>query len=140
MNINPISSSAQHSAAASAQAHAAKTALASPVAVQTANTAVAKPETPVEKVKLHAPEKVDLGFDPKELRENLHEAIERLNQQLKANGRDLSFQMDEEIDRPIITVRNIETGEVVRQIPSEEVIRVAHSIEDAKGLLLNKSL
>jgi flagellar protein FlaG len=48
--------------------------------------------------------------------------------------------MDEEINRPVITVRNIETGEVVRQIPSEEIIRMAHSIEEGKGLLFNESL
>jgi flagellar protein FlaG len=140
MNINPISSSAQHSAAMSAQAHAAKTAQASPAAVQVAKDAAVRPEAPVVKVKLQAPEKVDLGFNPQEMRENIQEAIDRLNQQLKANGRDLSFQMDEEINRPIITVRNIETGEVVRQIPSEEIIRMAHSIEEGKGLLFNESL
>jgi flagellar protein FlaG len=97
-------------------------------------------ESAVAKVKLQAPEKVDLGFSAKEMRENIQEAIERLNQQLKANGRDLSFQIDEEIDRTIITVRNIETGEVVRQIPSEEIVRMAHSIEEGKGLLFNESL
>jgi flagellar protein FlaG len=140
MNINPISSSAQHSAAASAHVHAAKTAQASPSAVQVAQDAAAKPETSVAKVKLQAPEKVDLGFSAEEMRKNIREAIDRLNQQLKANGRDLSFQMDEAIDRTIITVRNIETGEVVRQIPNEEVIRMAHSIEEGKGLLFNESL
>jgi flagellar protein FlaG len=140
MNINPISSPAQHTAAMSAQAHAAKTAQASPAVDQVAKDAAAKAETPAAKVKLQAPEKVDLGFNPQEMRENIQEAIDRLNQQLKANGRDLSFQMDEEINRPIITVRNIETGEVVRQIPSEEIIRMAHSIEEGKGLLFNESL
>jgi flagellar protein FlaG len=74
------------------------------------------------------------------MRENIQEAIDRLNQQLKANGRDLSFQMDEDINRPIITVRNIETGEVVRQIPSEEIIRMAHTLEEGKGLMFNESL
>jgi flagellar protein FlaG len=48
--------------------------------------------------------------------------------------------MDERIDRPIITVRNLQTGEVVRQIPTEEVVQMAHSIEDIKGLLFNKML
>jgi flagellar protein FlaG len=97
-------------------------------------------ESAVAKVKLQAPEKVDLGFSAKEMRENIQEAIDRLNQQLKANGRDLSFQMDEEINRPIITVRNIETGEVVRQIPSEEIIRMAHTLEEGKGLMFNETL
>jgi flagellar protein FlaG len=99
-----------------------------------------KAEPAVAKVKLQAPEKVDLGFDAKEMRQNLQEAIDRLNKQAKDNGRDLSFQMDEELNRAIVIVRNIETGEVVRQIPSEKVIRMAHSIEEGKGLLFNENL
>lgn len=97
-------------------------------------------DTSVEKVKLQAPEKIDLGFDAKESKQNLQEAVERLNQQLKDTGRDLSFRVDEELKRPIITVHNLKTGEVVRQIPNEEVIRMAHSIEAGKGLLFNESM
>jgi flagellar protein FlaG len=94
----------------------------------------------ISKVELKAPEKVDLGYNSEEMRRNIQQAIENLNQQLKDNGRGLSFQMDEKINRPIITVRNIHTGEVVRQIPNEEVVRMAHSIEEGKGLLFNEFL
>jgi flagellar protein FlaG len=37
----------------------------------------------------------------------------------------------------VVTVRSAETGEVIRQIPNEVVVRVAHNIERVKGLLLN---
>ncbi|WP_300554727.1 flagellar protein FlaG [Limnohabitans sp. Rim8] len=94
----------------------------------------------ISKVELKAPEKVDLGYNSEEMRKSIQQAIENLNQQLKDNGRGLSFQMDETINRPIITVRNIHTGEVVRQIPNEEVVRMAHSIEEGKGLLFNEFL
>lgn len=135
MNITPASVTAMPVAAVAAK-QAADTAVPKVQAPAQAE----KPDNSVAKTKLQAPEKVDLGFDANEMRQNLQEAIERLNQQLKDNGRDLSFQMDEKIDRPIITVRNIETGEVVRQIPSEEIIRMAHSLEEGKGLLFNESL
>ncbi len=135
MNINPASSAPPLSTTAAPKAPASPA-----LAVNMAKPEPEKAETAVAKVKLQAPEKVDLGFNPKEMRENIQEAIDRLNQQLKANGRDLSFQMDEELNRPIIIVRNIETGEVVRQIPSEEIIRMAHSIEEGKGLLFNETL
>lgn len=94
----------------------------------------------ISKVELKAPEKVDLGYNAEDLRKSIKQAVENLNQQLKDNGRDLSFQMDETINRPIITVRNLQTGEVVRQIPNEEVVRMAHSIEEGKGLLFNEYL
>jgi flagellar protein FlaG len=134
MNIQPSTSAPlARVKAAPAQSH-----LQEPLR-QTA-VAVAQPQPVAAKVKLQAPEKVDLGFSAQEMRHNIQEAIDRLNQQLKDNGRDLSFQMDERIDRPIITVRNLQTGEVVRQIPTEEVVQMAHSIEDIKGLLFNKML
>jgi flagellar protein FlaG len=135
MNITPANSAPPLSTTAAHKAPAASVVPSGPASAEPEQA-----EPAVAKVKLQAPEKVDLGFSAKELRENIQEAIDRLNQQLKANGRDLSFQMDEEIDRTIITVRNIETGEVVRQIPSEEIVRMAHSIEEGKGLLFNESL
>ena len=98
-----------------------------------------KPETaaPAE-VKLALPEKTDLQFDPKEMQKNLQEAIERLNDQMKSNGRQLNFSIDKAIDRTVIQVKNAETGEVIRQIPNETMLRVAHSIEDVKGMLLDE--
>jgi flagellar protein FlaG len=72
------------------------------------------------------------------MQQNLSEAIAKLNAQMKNSGRDLNFTVDEVIDRPIITVKNTETGKVIRQIPNEAVLQVAHQIENAKGLLYNK--
>jgi uncharacterized FlaG/YvyC family protein len=37
----------------------------------------------------------------------------------------------------VVTVTNQETGEVIRQIPNEVVIRMARSIDQTKGNLLN---
>ena len=99
-----------------------------------------KPNPTIERVELHQPQRVDLGFRAEEMRKNLHEAVSRLNEQLKSKGRGLIFSLDERIDRTIITVKNLQTGEVVRQIPTEEVVRMAHSIEDLKGVLFNKML
>jgi flagellar protein FlaG len=131
MNVNPTNSQAPRVTHASVN----------PSATAPPNLESTRPPTPViEKVKLEISEKADLGFDAKETRQNLSEAIDRLNQQLKSSGRGLSFQMNEEINRPVITVHNIQTGEVVRKIPTEEVIRLAKSLEDGKGLFFNESL
>jgi flagellar protein FlaG len=84
--------------------------------------------------------KADVGYSAEEVRRNLAEAVERLNDQMRENGRALAFRVDEKVDRTVITVRQRETGEVVRQIPSEQVLKVAHSIEDIKGLLFNEAI
>ena len=84
--------------------------------------------------------KVEPMVDPKQMRENLQEAIEKLNDQVERNGRGLNFSVDDRLNRPIITVRSTATGEVVRTIPNEVVIKVAHNIEDIKGLLMDQRL
>ena len=97
------------------------------------SSAIQLPETP----KVQAPKPVAIKFDPSEVRQNLQEAVSMLNQQMASTKRGLGFQIDEAVGGPVVTVRSAETGEVVRQIPNEVVVRVAHNIEKVKGLLLN---
>ena len=124
--INPVASAAQAQPAATPARPEAQTA------------ATAAPEvTPVEKAPAA---KVEPLVDPDEMRANLEAAIEKLNEQVERNGRGLNFAIDEKLNRPIITVRNTATGEVVRTIPNEVVIKVAHNIEDIKGLLMDHKL
>jgi len=39
----------------------------------------------------------------------------------------------------VIKVTNSQTGELVRQIPDQTVLRIAHTIEDLKGILHDES-
>jgi flagellar protein FlaG len=116
------------------------------VQAQPAAPPAAPPATPAAKVSAVAPVekartvKAEPLVDPDKLRANLEAAIEKLNEQMERNGRGLNFSVDEKLNRPIITVRNTATGEVVRTIPNEVVIKVAHNIEDIKGLLMDHKL
>jgi flagellar protein FlaG len=76
-------------------------------------------------------------IDPAEMEKKLEEVVARLNEQMEANGRKLGFSVDDRLNKQIVRVVNKETGEVVRQIPNEVVIRVANSIEDLKGVLFD---
>lgn len=60
-----------------------------------------------------------------------------LNRQVNANNRGLGFHVDEAVGGPVVTVRSAATGEVVRQIPNETAVNVAHNIEKMKGLLFS---
>ena len=88
---------------------------------------------------VRAPIKVKLQIDPEQSRKNVQEAIDRLNDVMKKTAQSLNFKMDDVINSPVVTVRNTVTGEVVRQIPNEVVIKVAHNIEAMKGLLHNST-
>jgi flagellar protein FlaG len=76
--------------------------------------------------------------DPAQMREELRQTLERLNDHMRKQGRSLSFSMDERLNQTIIQVKDANTGEVVRQIPNEAAVRSARSIEDLKGLLHNE--
>jgi flagellar protein FlaG len=97
------------------------------------SSAIQIPETP----KVLAPKPVAIKFDASEVRRNLQDAVSMLNQQMASSKRGLGFQIDEAVGGPVVTVRSADTGEVVRQIPNEAVVRIAHNIEKVKGLLLN---
>ena len=97
------------------------------------SSAIQLPDTP----KVQAPKPVAIKFDASEVRQNLQEAVSMLNQQMASSKRGLGFQIDEAVGGPVVTVRSADTGEVVRQIPNEVVVRISHNIEKMKGLLLN---
>jgi flagellar protein FlaG len=77
-------------------------------------------------------------FDPAVLRKEIEEAVERINEQMRQEGRALAFSVDRKSSQTVITVKNSQTGEVVRQIPDETLLKVAHSIEDMKGMLYDE--
>ena len=72
-------------------------------------------------------------------RANIREAVDRINRQMQDSNRDLNFSVDDASDRIVITVKSARTGEVIRQIPNEVVVRVAHNIEKLKGFLFSSA-
>jgi len=91
-----------------------------------------------QKAVITPPERTKVKMDSETMRKNLQEAINRINEMVRDGGRGLNFSLDEKLGRPIVMVRNLESGEVIRQIPNEVVVKVAHSIEDLKGMLHNE--
>jgi flagellar protein FlaG len=77
--------------------------------------------------------------DPAAKQQAVKAAIELINKKMQTSGQALNFAYDEVADHTIITVKNSHTGEVVRQLPSEAALRIAHNIEAFKGFLLDKS-
>jgi flagellar protein FlaG len=63
---------------------------------------------------------------------DLQATVQRMNALMTESRRALRFQVDESSGRTIITVLNPETGEIVRQIPSPEMLALARAL-DASG-------
>jgi len=72
-------------------------------------------------------------------RKEIDNALAELTRLADNSGRTLGFSRDPAVSGPVITVTDSQTGKVVRQIPFEVLVRVAHSIEKMKGLLFDKT-
>jgi len=66
----------------------------------------------------------------------LSQAVSTINDYVQNLRRDLEFTIDEATERTVIKVIDAETQEVIRQIPSEEVLALARSLEKAQGVIL----
>lgn len=84
-------------------------------------------------------QKPDVSTQVKAMRKELEHSLSEANRRMQLNGRNLAFSLDEKAGRVVIKVTNSQTGELVRQIPDETVLRIAHTIEDLKGILHDES-
>ena len=91
---------------------------------------------PVEAVESTAPakESADSGLTEAEKVKN---AIKDIETFLASSRRNLEFSTDEESGRIIVKVIASETGELIRQLPSEEALKIAHSLSDVNSLLFD---
>lgn len=69
-------------------------------------------------------------------REALEEKAAELSEFMQSRQRDLSFSVDDDTGRTVVKVINAQTEEVVRQIPSEELLEIARRIEDGESGML----
>ena len=64
--------------------------------------------------------------------------MEQINSELTSLQSEIGFSVDFETNKNIVTVTRKDSGEVVRQIPSETVLNIANNIEKLKGVLFDK--
>jgi len=74
----------------------------------------------------------DTSARPEVAQLDIERAVERLEELARASERGLRFAVDEGSGRTVITVINAATNEIVRQIPSEEVLAIARALRDQR--------
>lgn len=71
--------------------------------------------------------------------EQLKRAAEAINKALRQSNRNLEFRLDEQTNRVVVKLTDTETGELIRQIPSDEMLAISRAIgEFQQGLLLRQ--
>jgi flagellar protein FlaG len=64
--------------------------------------------------------------------------VEDINRQLEAAAQNLRFSVDDSTGKTVVRVVDSSTGDVIRQVPSEEVLAISRSIDRLQGLLFDK--
>jgi uncharacterized FlaG/YvyC family protein len=72
-------------------------------------------------------------------RESAQNLVKQISQQLEDSGRSLSLSVDEVAGDIVTRVLNPNTGELIRSIPSEEMLRISKNLMSIEGLLINQS-
>lgn len=67
------------------------------------------------------------------------DALDKVNQAMQNWDTGLRFEMDEDAQRLVVSIVDNETGEVIRKVPSEAVLKVAKMIIQLQGGGVNTS-
>lgn len=71
------------------------------------------------------------------LQEKLAEVVERLNERMREMKRSLRFSVDDTSGHIVVKVVDKDTDEVIRQIPSEEMLAIMKHINDFDGQIFD---
>jgi len=74
---------------------------------------------------------------PRSTTETLKAIAASIESYVKSTGRSLEFHVDDASGLTVVTVRNSETGDLVRQIPSDEAVRIARSLGKRSNTLID---
>jgi flagellar protein FlaG len=70
----------------------------------------------------------------------LQKAVDQANTAIKSKGsNELRFSIDKDSGVSIVKIVDQKTGETLRQIPSQEMLEIAKSIDQMKGLLIKQT-
>jgi flagellar protein FlaG len=100
-------------------------------AVVSEHTVTEKPVPPVHSVERAPAPAPDVS------REVMRAVARQIESYLRANGRDLQFSVDEESGKTVVTVRDKATGEVIRQIPDAEALRISQALGQQPNALID---
>lgn len=63
----------------------------------------------------------------------LDKALDEINDQMKAWSTQLQFEIDPNVHQVVVSVVDAESGDVIRTIPSETVLKIAKMIVNMQG-------
>ena len=83
---------------------------------------------------------IDKQAEDKGLEQSLLYSVEKLESLAKLNSKQFKFHIDEQTSSSVVVVTDIATNEVIRQIPSEEVLELASKIDELQEQIFGQPL
>jgi flagellar protein FlaG len=74
----------------------------------------------------------------KPIKDVVENAAQELQKFVESSGRTLSFSVDQNSGYQIVRVVDESTGELIRQLPSEELIRLAQNMKELNNMLVDQ--
>lgn len=71
-------------------------------------------------------------------REAVVQAARHIESFVKSVGRSLDFSVDPGTGDNVLRVMNPDTGELIRQLPAEETLRIARAVDYMQSMLVNQ--
>jgi len=72
-------------------------------------------------------------------KEQVQKAMESIKQMVESKApNSLQFSVDNETGKTVVRISDVKTGEMIRQIPSEEMLEIARSLDRMQGMLLQQ--
>ncbi len=102
-------------------------------------TTAAPPPAAAETSSVAAADKGVAASEAAQDKDSVHQAVETIQKVVETMTRDLQFSIDEELKRTVIKVVDTNTDEVIRQIPAQEVLDIARSLNKLQGLLVRQT-
>ncbi|MEH3023245.1 MAG: flagellar protein FlaG [Pseudomonas oryzihabitans] len=66
---------------------------------------------------------------------NVDDALSKLKSKFQEDHRNLDFSIDDSTGEVVVKVLDGESGKLIRQMPSEEVLKLAKQLEDMRSLM-----
>ena len=99
------------------------------------------PDVSVAAVAAHAAEeKVKSLSTLASVTETIDDAVEFLNEALSRKNTSAQIRRDEELNRFLVTIKDKDSGEIVREVPPEALLKFARNLEELKGILFDETL
>jgi flagellar protein FlaG len=82
----------------------------------------------------------DAALTLEAMRESFRESVEAANERLSSRGTSISMAIDKATDTVIVQIKDQQSGDTVRQIPSQQALQISRNIERLTGIMIDQKV